>query len=266
MGVIVYTLYKTVSILGDVLSMCKKPSLVLFLVCTLLSFNGLVYGESGQVLVLTEDHKPYSYAEQGKVVGSATEIVRKVLDRANLGYTIQLLPWARAFHTASSMDNALIYPITRTKEREASFHWIGEVVPPSIWHLYKLKSRQDIQLTNLEQAKQYLISVNRNSDKHTFLQKAGFQKLDLAHDQVVLINLLMYERSDLVLLNAHTMSAYLSAAAKVAEIESALTVKESYGYMALSKKTALEVVDKVRNAYNSLLLSNDIQPGFRKEP
>ena len=47
--------------------------------------------------VITEDFPPMNYMEKGEIKGISTAIVKKVLERANIPYTLELLPWARGY-------------------------------------------------------------------------------------------------------------------------------------------------------------------------
>ncbi|MDP6688032.1 MAG: transporter substrate-binding domain-containing protein [Alphaproteobacteria bacterium] len=74
-----------------------------------------------RVAVVTETWKPYSYEENGIVKGSATKIVRAVLERAGIDYSIQVYPWARAYKTALNRESVVLFAVVRTEEREKLF-------------------------------------------------------------------------------------------------------------------------------------------------
>ncbi|WP_262689676.1 substrate-binding periplasmic protein [Kordiimonas aestuarii] len=90
------------------------------------------------VTVYTEEFPPYNYSEQGNAVGLATAKVRQVLGEARLNYKIRVVPWPRAMQRALSEDNAFIFTIARTPEREDTFDWIVPIAK-SEFHLYVRK-------------------------------------------------------------------------------------------------------------------------------
>ena len=61
----------------------------------------------------------------GKVVGIATDKVRAAFERAGLPYTIELLPWKRAYAAAYQRPDACVYSTARTPERDPLFKWVG---------------------------------------------------------------------------------------------------------------------------------------------
>lgn len=130
-----------------------------FYLCALLLSlpAGLVFGQQ-RLLVLTESWPPYNYEENGRVIGFATEIVEAALQNAALDYTIRLGVWKGVYDKVLSEKDVLIYTITRTKSREDLFDWIGPFAKRE-QSLFKLKSRKDIKIDKLGDAKKYLIGL-----------------------------------------------------------------------------------------------------------
>jgi polar amino acid transport system substrate-binding protein len=135
------------------------------------------------VEVVTEELKPLNYLENGKIKGSATKIVRKVLDKAGVTYHIAMYPWARAYLRAQKVENVVIYTINRTPDREGLFKWIGLVTPPyeltSPYNtsLYKLKGNDSIVAKTLQEAKLNTVAVVNKDVNYDFLKAQGFTKL-----------------------------------------------------------------------------------------
>ncbi|WP_072786626.1 substrate-binding periplasmic protein [Duganella sacchari] len=148
------------------------------------------------MMVVTEEFSPYSYLAQGKVVGYSTEVVSEALQRAGLTYSVQVYPWARAFHLARSQPNVLIFSIVRTPEREAQFHWLAQLAPRSTY-LYKLKTRHDIQVRTVEDLRPYRIAATRGDIVEEQLHQFGLTA-DLAAGDASSIRKLMAGRVDLM--------------------------------------------------------------------
>ncbi|WP_462172966.1 substrate-binding periplasmic protein [Pseudoalteromonas xiamenensis] len=136
--------------------------------------------------VVTEEWRPYNYLdENGTLIGGATEKVKRVLDKAGVEYEMQVYPWVRALKIARQKPNTLIYSIFRTPERESWFHWGCPLLQPVKEYVFTLKSRKDIKIRTLEDAKQYITSTVRGSVGHDFLVNQGFEagkNLDVAAD------------------------------------------------------------------------------------
>jgi hypothetical protein len=59
--------------------------------------------------------------------GPVTSAVKDFLDKKGLAYKIETMVWGRAYNLAKLEKNILIYPLSRTKERETTFQWIKEI-------------------------------------------------------------------------------------------------------------------------------------------
>lgn len=90
----------------------------------------------------TEEYPPFNYAdEQGQIIGSATNRLRGALNQANIEAYFRLLPWARAYTEARLRENNCVYSTTRTRDREALFHWVGPLVINE-WAAFSLAERE----------------------------------------------------------------------------------------------------------------------------
>ncbi|MBT6094183.1 MAG: transporter substrate-binding domain-containing protein [Rhodospirillaceae bacterium] len=48
--------------------------------------------------MITEDYRPFSYLEDGKLEGFGVEIVKLIQDRLNDDAAIKVYPWARGYN------------------------------------------------------------------------------------------------------------------------------------------------------------------------
>ena len=212
------------------------------------------------VEVVTEQWKPYSYKENGVVKGSATRIVRAVLERAGIKYSMDVFPWARAYKTALKRKFVLIFAIVRTEKREPLFKWVGQVGPTDKSSFYKLSQRNDIIVNSLEDAKKYVIGANIDSDKHQFLVKKKFPLLSLVSDQKLSPKQLLAGHIDLWIMHDINMAALLEGTTIPAgKIVKAFTAYESRPYMAFSKDTPDDLVAKAVHAYDELMNKGKIE-------
>ncbi len=211
------------------------------------------------VEVVTETWKPFSYQEDGVVKGGATKIVRAVLEKAGIEYTMTVYPWARAYKIASRRGSVLIFAMVRTSQREPMFNWVGRVAPTDKSSFYRFKGRIDIAVASLEDAKKYVIGVNIDSDKHQFLVKHGFKKLSLVTKQELSPKQLMAGHIDLWLMHDINMAALIESQQIPADqFEKVFIAFESRPYMAFSKGTPDQVVQKAIQGYEELLQDGQI--------
>jgi len=106
-------------------------------VCALL-LSGLAASAGGrasglELNAVTNEWPPYNYQEQGQLKGISTDILRAACQEAALRCNLQLMPWARAYNTALTQPNTLVFTAARRPEREALFNWVGPILPRSTW-------------------------------------------------------------------------------------------------------------------------------------
>ena len=81
-----------------------------------------------ELRLLTEEYPPFNMVVQGKLTGVSTGIVRALMARQRINYTMEVVPWQRAITTARDVPNACVFSMSRTPERENNYQWIGPLV------------------------------------------------------------------------------------------------------------------------------------------
>ena len=126
--------------------------------------------------VYTESSPPYHYMnEKEDVVGSSTTLVRQILENAGYDVEFLLMPWARSLRMVSKRDDALVYSLARTPERESQFFWIAPVSEFRL-ALVKLASRRDIHVRSNSDLLQYAFSAQRHDIGFDWLIANGLQE------------------------------------------------------------------------------------------
>ncbi|MEJ6001448.1 substrate-binding periplasmic protein [Paucibacter soli] len=206
-------------------------------------------------LHLVTETSAFAYAEGGRVGGPATAHLETLLRSAGIDdYRIDIYPWARAYDLALKQPNVLIYLIARTPEREQQFKWIGAFIEQD-YDFYRLRSRHDIAVGQLADARRYSVGVVRDDVRHQFLRAQGFTRLLLAAQSAETVRHLLNQRVDLVLLTETDLMllcrqsqldcAQLQKLHRLAELRTPL-------YAAFSRSTPDELVQRVRRAFDSL--------------
>ena len=206
----------------------------------------------GQTLtVVIEEYPPYNFQDtrKNKISGMGTEVVEEILKRTKLNYTLGIYPWARAYQIAQDAPNVLIYSIGRNDKRESLFKWVGVIAPYDVY-LYRLKSRTEIKVNNIEGVKQYKIGAVRDDVRAQYLDQAAVP-LDLVIDDSANAKKLASQRIDMFPIDELAMVALYQregldphSVVKVFKLEAL-----SAGlYMAFSKQTPDDLVRKCRVA------------------
>ncbi|MEW6989775.1 substrate-binding periplasmic protein [Colwelliaceae bacterium 6441] len=204
--------------------------------------------------VYTEEFQPFSYlSDEQQVIGVATEKVARLFQLADLKYNIQINPWFRAEKTVLETPNTFIYSLVRTEKRENDYLWIMPLCPLNI-ALFKLAERTDIQASNLEQAKAYVIGVERNQLTANFLLSKGFVKsnnLVIVKDHTQTQGMLNKGRVDLIFSSDNTLAPPEKNSAQQKPWQRLFRVKELSQpmYLAANSQSSPEVVEKLKRTY-----------------
>jgi polar amino acid transport system substrate-binding protein len=224
--------------------------------------------QAQSVKAVTEDSS-YTYLQAGKVAGPATEIVERALKGAGLtDYRVALYPWARAYDMALQEPDTLIYLIARTPARETQFKWAGEFMRIE-YHLYKLRDRSDVVVHNLDDARRYAVAVMRDDVRQQYLQSHGFDKLVVSARNSDSLRMLLDRKVHLLPLPENDVTRFCKEAqVDPAALQKVLTLDEMTTgiYMAYSRGTSDEVVNRTRAAFDKLKADGTVSRLMRPRP
>lgn len=202
------------------------------------------------IMVVTELSPPNQTRINDQVAGYSTNIVKQVLESANIKASISIYPWARAYKMASSRTDTLIYSMALTPERKPLFHWIGPVAKFKLGFV-KLTERSDIKINELQQAKQYKVAVQRHDLAYQMLTKHGFSLL-LTSDIQKSYHLLLSKKVDLIIDDENYLSAMseqLAINTNKISFEFAIDELAVKGYLAANKNMDISVVNALKQAF-----------------
>ncbi len=126
------------------------------------------------LLGITENLPPLNYQDEQGPQGFSVELLRLMAAHAGLSLELRVLPWARAVQMAESHAHSVLFSLTRTPEREAQFQWVGPIAQRRIL-IYRLASRDDLKLQQLDELDGARIGVVRDSAADRSLQAAGLR-------------------------------------------------------------------------------------------
>lgn len=123
--------------------------------------------------VFTELSPPYQTIENNQVSGITTDKVKQFLDKTGRPYEIEMMPWARAYQQVLNDEMGLIYAIAKTPTRATRFHWLLTMYEFKPF-LVGNQNRSELNITDLEQAKQFVVCVQRHDFAHSYFIDKGF--------------------------------------------------------------------------------------------
>lgn len=210
--------------------------------------------DSNKISIFTEEFWPYNFEDMGEARGMSTEVVNAMLEHAGLEAQIEFYPWPRAYQYAQQKPDTLIYSIARIPEREALFYWIGTIAPYQT-SLYKLRSRTDLDIESLADARTYRVGVSQQDVIYTYLKGKGFENLEVARADKIALNMLAFGRTDLVALDEAGLVSYAQAAQiEIEDIERVLRVDDLSGelYIAAHPNSDVKLVQKLKASLDAL--------------
>lgn len=193
----------------------------------------------------TESSPPSSMLENGKVSGYNTEKIREVMVRSGINYSIELLPWKRAYTLAQRRSDTCVYATSRTPEREKLFKWIGPT-DTAEWVLLGRADRH-FDLKTLEDARGLRIGTYHGDAREEFLRSRGFT-IDSAQNDLINPQKLMMNRVDLWAAGLRKGGAVIERNGWTGRIVPVLTFNKVQVYLACNPAVPTALVARMNAA------------------
>lgn len=217
------------------------------------------------LIIVTEDYPPYSLTQGERIEGLSTEVVRAIFREAGHQPEIRLMSWARAYESARTTPGTLIYSISRTRERENLFAWIGIIAPYDVG-LFALASRSDIQARPLNELTHLRVGQVRGTSIVPWFERAGFvpgKNLDLGNSHEAYIRKLFAGRIDLLPTNRLMIQYMLSKLGlpptALREIMPLPEISSEGLWLAAHPKTDPQLIARLRTALEQVRASGEYQ-------
>ena len=207
-----------------------------------------------KVSFVTEIMPPFQLREQGRLGGFAVELMDSVIERAKLKANIEVLPWARAYHIALNTPNVFIFTLVKTQQRMEKFIWIDEYYVATD-SFYALRSRDDIVINSIKDAKKYITCIPRNDVGEQRLLELGFDNRHLKKVafQAQCLGMLHRNRIDLNLFNELGIRSLAQKFAVDRQVfKRVFVVSKAVMGIAASKNSDLKVVNAVKTALKAI--------------
>jgi polar amino acid transport system substrate-binding protein len=208
--------------------------------------------------VLSETYPPYQMLnEKGELEGWAADKVKAIFKQSSIEYNVKIYPWARAYQTALTEPNTFIFSLLRIDEREHLFRWVAPLCKIK-FSFYRLKTRTDIEVNSLAEAKNHLVAAQIGQASTLYLLKLGFEpenNLSISYNNDNFIKMLAFGRVDLIVLSSTHFQSLINAKSPYAAIIEPifpinyLTRKL---YLASSINTSPALINKLKQAYEEV--------------
>lgn len=245
---------------------------IMYIFMVFLTVTTVTVAEAREMIIVsTEEWPPFNFTmENGEVGGIATKIVKAALNEAGVDYKIEVYPWARAVYMTMKNPNVMIYTIFRSEQREKKFQWICPITPPNYYYFYRLKTRTDITVESLEDAKKYMTGVMRNDMSHEFLVKNGFKEkkqLEVVSREELNIKMLFKARNDLIVQSEFSLLERMKKLGlsydKLEKVFLAYKGNAESNCMAFGLKTPKSLVEKIRKALEKVTAEGAVDSAMK---
>jgi polar amino acid transport system substrate-binding protein len=229
------------------------------LFCTLFILPAL----AKPVRLFTEEFFPYNYTEEHKVQGVNADLLRQACFKAKVDCTFQSLPWLRAYESALHTADSGLFSTARTSKREPQFQWVGPLAS-STTYLYRLKSRPEVNPTDLEQAKAFGIAVTHGDIFEEYLQQQGYslgKNLLLVTNKTDAIPLFLAGKIDLLIGSEQVIGSWMSTFGRTrADVEAVMDISFiGHNYLALNLKVSVTTVRALQQAVDQLVRQGEME-------
>ncbi|MDQ1833199.1 substrate-binding periplasmic protein [Massilia scottii] len=202
-----------------------------------------------RLYITTEYSPPASMLDGERVIGYSTEKIREIMARTSISYSIDLLPWKRAYSAAVQRPDGCVYATTRTPERERLFKWVGPT-DEGEWVLLGRADRAH-QLTTLEDARALRIGTYNGDARDDYLRSRGFQ-VDPAPNDMLNPQKLLMNRIDLWAAGLRPGSGVLEQNGWAGKIVPVLVFNRIKVYLACNRAIPDPVIDKMNAALEAM--------------
>ncbi|QRY68103.1 transporter substrate-binding domain-containing protein [Ensifer sp. PDNC004] len=169
-------------------------------------FLGLVTTAEAQTIkFVTEEYPPYNFSTEAGPSGAAVDQIKLIMERLKQPYTIEVLPWARAFMLAETDPAYCVFTTGHDAERDGNFQWVE---PLLIDHMVMVRQAGSaIAPKSLEDAQQYTVGTQREDFSASYLKEHRFHKIDYAANLDSSLKKLLAGRVDLLMTSEKTFES-----------------------------------------------------------
>ncbi|QRM56281.1 transporter substrate-binding domain-containing protein [Sinorhizobium sp. BG8] len=204
---------------------------------------------AAEIKFVTEEYAPFNYSEGGALKGIAVDQVHTIAKRAGLDYSIEIMPWARAFALAQTQPDHCVFTTGHSKDRDASFLWVEPLLKDEMVMVKRKDS--PVAASTVEEARKLRVGSQRGDFAVDILTEHGFRDIDLAANIEITLGKLVSGRIDLMPTSIKTFQMMVKDGKPV---EKAMLMDGQIYGIACNRSTPPEVVTKLQAALDDLIV------------
>lgn len=228
----------------------------------LFAFSAIAEDELPKIYLYTINYGDFHFSMSGRdyehwredIGGSATEIVKKLMDESDLEYRMRLRVWSVSYGRTLNRPNHGVFTTARTASREDKFHWIGPVGQYN-WILLS-RSGSNLNINRLEDIRGLRIGGYQGDAATTFLQEQGYEVSTLP-DESLNAQRLAQDQID-VWITSDINGYKVAEETGYPEVEEAFRIRTVGLYLAMNPETDPRALTRLEQSYQSLLERGEI--------
>ncbi|MBB5042502.1 substrate-binding periplasmic protein [Shinella fusca] len=201
---------------------------------------------------VTEEYAPFNYSKDGRITGIAVEQVEAMAKAAGIDYTLEIMPWARAFALAEKQPMHCVFTTGYNRERAGRFVWINPLLKDQMVLLKRKDDGRD-GLT-LAEAMELKVGSQRDDFAVEALSLMGFKNIDLATDIDLTVRKLLSGRIDLM---PTSIKTYRKMVKDGLPVEKAMMMAGQVYGIACQKDMPHAIVERLQAELDKLILNGE---------
>jgi polar amino acid transport system substrate-binding protein len=199
---------------------------------------------------LTEEYAPFNYFKDGRITGIAVEQIEAMAKAADIDYTIEIMPWARAFAMAENQPMNCVFTTGYNRERANRFAWVNPLLKDEM----VLLKRKDgsTRPASLQEALTMKVGSQRGDFAVEALEDLGFADIDLAADIDISVRKLLSGRIDLM---PTSIKTYENLVNQGQPVEKAMLMAGQIYGLACHEETPPDIIGRLQAALDQLIVS-----------
>ncbi|GAA4176514.1 substrate-binding periplasmic protein [Shinella granuli] len=201
---------------------------------------------------VTEEYAPFNYSKDGRITGIAVEQVEAIAKAVGIDYTIEIMPWARAFAMAENQPMNCVFTTGYNRDRADRFAWVNPLLKDEMVLLKRKDGSKGPASTR--EALAMKVGSQRGDFAVEALEELGFKDIDLATDIDISVRKLLSGRIDLM---PTSIKTYENLVNQGQPVEKAMLMAGQIYGLACHKDTPPELIERLQAALDQLIVSGE---------
>lgn len=201
---------------------------------------------------VTEEYAPFNYSKEGKITGIAVEQVTAMAAAAGIDYTLEIMPWARAFAMARNQPMYCVFTTGYNRERAEQFAWVNPLLKDEMVLLKRKDGSKGP--ASMKEALDMKVGSQRGDFAVEALEGLGFRNIDLAADIDLSVRKLISGRIDLM---PTSIKTYENLVRQGQPVEKAMLMSGQVYGLACNRQTPPALIERLQDELDKLILSGE---------